>query len=254
MSDTAKGVALVTGAAARIGRAIALALADAGYDVAVHYNRSAEAASATQAEIEAAGRKAAAMKADLSLAADCSALIGQVRRALGPVRVLINNASIFENDTLSSLTAASWNAHLDVNLRAPALLTQAFAAALPDGANANVINVIDQRVWRLTPYFLSYTMSKSGLWALTQTCAMALAPRVRVNAIGPGPVLASERQSAEEFERQARSTPLGRGASPEEIGAAVQFILATPAMTGQMIALDGGQHLGNRKRSDSFPE
>ena len=254
MSDGAKGVALVTGAAARIGRAIALALADSGYDIAVHYKRSGDAASATQADIEATGRKAAALNADLSVADECSALIAQAERALGPVTALINNASIFEDDTLASLTASSWDAHLDVNLRAPALLTQAFAAALPDGASGNVVNIIDQRVWRLTPYFLSYTMSKSGLWALTQTCAIALAPRVRVNAIGPGPVLASVRQSAEEFERQTRSTPLGRGASPEEIGDAVRFILAAPAMTGQMIALDGGQHLGNFKRTENFPE
>ena len=153
-------------------------------------------------------------------------------------------------DTVETVTPESWHAHLDINLRAPALLTQAFAAQLPAGADGNVVNILDQRVWRLTPYFLSYTAAKSGLWALTRTTAMGLAPRIRVNAIGPGPTLPSTRQSDAEFEAQCRATPLGRGASPAEICAAVRFVLAMPSMTGQMIALDGGQHLAWRP-SDS---
>jgi NAD(P)-dependent dehydrogenase (short-subunit alcohol dehydrogenase family) len=160
------------------------------------------------------------------------------------VTCLVNNASVFETDTATTVTRESWDAHMETNLRAPFVLMQAFAAALPDGAQGNVVNIIDERVWNLTPYFVSYTVSKVGLWALTQTMALALAPRIRVNAIGPGPTLPSPRQSAAQFERQWAAMPLRRGTTPAEICAALRFILAAPAMTGQMIALDGGRHLG----------
>ncbi len=235
---------LITGAAKRIGRAIALDLAEHGLAVAVHYNRSADEAAALVAEIAGKGGRAAAVAADLTAEEEVRSLIERAAAAVGGLGCLINNASVFERDTIETATRESWDRHMEVNLRAPFVLTQAFAAGLPDGAAGNVINIVDQRVWNLTPHFTSYTLSKAGLWAMTQTTALALAPRVRINAIGPGPVLPSNRQSDEDFRRQWRALPLGRPASPEEVAAAVRFILDAPAMTGQMIALDGGQHLG----------
>jgi len=236
--------ALVTGAGRRIGRAIARDLARAGWAVAVHYHTSAQAAEETVAEIEAEGGRAVALQAELSDEAQVAALVPDAAAALGPLGCLINNASAFENDTIENADRASWDRHMEPNLRAPFVLTQAFARALPEAAGGAVINLLDQRVWNLTPWFLSYTLSKAGLWTLTQTLAMALAPRVRVNGIGPGPALPSPRQTPEQFARQCATMPLGRGTTPDEICAAVQFILAAKAMTGQMIALDGGQHLG----------
>src|SRR6202012_1896826 len=172
-----------------------------------------------------------------------------------PVGLLVNNASRFDRDEWPVVTRESWDLHLQTNLRTPFVLTQAFARALPMAAEGVVINMIDQRVWSLTPHFVSYTISKAGLWALTQTFALALAPRIRVNAIGPGPTLPSPRQSAAQFEAHARTMTLGRGTAPAEIGARVQFILAAPAMTGQMIAHDGGQHLGwGQVSSEEAPE
>ena len=236
--------ALVTGAGRRIGRAIARDLARAGWAVAVHYHTSAQAAEETVAGIEAEGGRAVALQAELSDEAQVAALVPDAAAALGPLGCLINNASAFENDTIENADRASWDRQMEPNLRAPFVLTQAFARALPEAAGGAVINLLDQRVWNLTPWFLSYTLSKAGLWTLTQTLAMALAPRVRVNGIGPGPALPSPRQTPEQFARQCATMPLGRGTTPDEICAAVQFILAAKAMTGQMIALDGGQHLG----------
>ena len=236
--------ALVTGAGQRIGRACALALADAGYAVAVHYNRSAAAAEETARAITEKGGKAVTLDAELADESAVKALLPRAAGALGPIGVLVNNASIFEGDTVDTATRESWNQHLAVNLRAPFVLMQEFARQLPEDASGNIINLLDERVWNLTPYFLSYTVSKAGLWTLTQTLALALAPRIRVNGIGPGPTLPSPRQSHEQFLQQCRSMPLRRGTAPEEIAAALRFILAAPAMTGQMIALDGGQHLG----------
>ncbi len=235
--------ALVTGGAGRIGRALSLALAARGYGVAVHYNTSRTAADALVAEIAGKGGRAMAVQADLRDIAACQALLPLAQQALGPIDILVNNASLFEYDNIQSTTPESWAMHMDANLRAPFFLSQAFAAALPDDRKGDIVNIIDQRVWRLTPHFASYTLSKSALWSLTQTLAMALAPRIRVNGIGPGPVLPSTRQSAEQFARQWASTPLQRGAAPEEIAAGLLFLLDAPAMTGQMIALDGGQHL-----------
>ena len=239
--------ALVTGGGKRVGRAIALGLARAGWNVVVHYDRSREDAEATAAEARGAGVAAAALQGDLSDAATAQALVPRAAEAVGPLACLVNNASIFEMDKIDSVTAESWNRHQNVNLRAPLLLSQAFAAQLPDdAADGNIVNLLDQRVWRLTPYFLSYTVSKTGLWTLTRTLAMALAPRIRVNGVGPGPTLQSTRQTPEQFARQQALTPLGRGASPEEIAEAVLFIIGARAMTGQMLALDGGQHLAWR--------
>lgn len=236
--------ALVTGAAHRIGRAIALDLARHGWAVAVHYNSSLEAAADLVAEIEGFGGRAIAVGADLAIEDEVLDIIPTVADALGPIGCLINNASLFEEDTAITATRASWDAHMEINLRAPFVLSQGFAAQLPSEEAGAIINILDQRVWNLTPHFTTYTLSKAGLWTLTQTLALALAPHIRVNAIGPGPTLPSPRQTMEQFARQAESMPLHRGTSPEEICEAVRFILAAPAMTGQMIALDGGQHLG----------
>ena len=239
-----KGAALVTGAAKRLGRATALALAEDGYDVAVHYGSSKADAEAVVAAIHAKGRRAAALSADLAEETETQQLVGAAAKALGPLTCLVNNASLFERDEALTVTRATWDAHFDTNLRAPFVLMQEFARQLPPEASGAIVNIVDERVWNLTPHFVSYTLSKAGLWTLTQVMAMALAPRIRVNGIGPGPTLPSPRQSAEQFAKQQASVPLQHGATPEEIAAAVRFILSSPSMTGQMIALDGGQHLG----------
>ena len=243
-STVGASAALITGGAVRIGRAIALQLAANGTDVAIHYRKSAEEAEQTAAEIRALGVRSATVAADLTDSTATADLLPRAATALGrPIDLLVNNASLFENDSIRSLTADSLDAHLSVNLKAPLLLAQAFARALPEGRGGTIINIIDQRVWKPTPWVTSYTVSKAGLLSLTQTLAMALAPRIRVNGIGPGPVLANERQTAEQFERQWQSTLLQRGAEPDEIAAAITFLLNAPAMTGQMLALDGGQFL-----------
>ncbi|HUN46601.1 MAG TPA: SDR family oxidoreductase [Stellaceae bacterium] len=236
--------ALVTGGGKRIGRAIALALAADGWAVGVHYGRSRDEAESVAREIAAKGGRAVALAADLRAEAEVTALLPRVAEALGPVGCLVNSAAAFENDTVLGATRESWDRHLETNLRAPFVLIQEFARALPAAAEGAVINLLDQRVWSLTPYFISYTVAKSALWTLTQSLALALAPRIRVNGIGPGPTLPSPRQSEEQFRRQWEAMPLRRPTSPEEIADAVRFILAAAAMTGQMIALDGGQHLG----------
>lgn len=235
--------ALVTGGAQRIGRTIALALAAEGFDIAVHCHTSVAAGEATCAEIRALGRRAVLLRADMREEAAVAPLLPQATAALGPVGVLVNNASPFDRDEWHDATRASWDAHIEPGLRAPFVLMQHFARALPDTAEGVVINMLDERVWSITPHFVSYTVAKTGLWALTQSMALALAPRIRVNGIGPGPTLANTRQTQEQFERQCASTPLRRGSSPDEIARAVLAILALPAMTGQMLALDGGQHL-----------
>lgn len=241
--DEIPRTAFVTGGAKRLGRAMALALARAGFDVALHYGASAAEAEEAAREIRALGRKAITLRADLSREAEVTPLMPAAKDALGPIGVLVNNASTFERDEWHDATRASWDLHLEPNLRAPFVLAQAMASSLPHEAEGVVVNLLDQRVWSLTPHFVSYTVSKAGLWALTQSMALALAPRIRVNGIGPGPALPSSRQSAEQFENQCRSTPLRRGTNPDEIAAALLAILSFRSMTGQMIALDGGQHL-----------
>ena len=236
--------ALVTGGARRIGRALALALAADGFAVAVHHRNSHAAAERLVAGILNNGGTAVALAADLADEGAVRELLPRAQQALGPIGCLVNNAAVFAADTVETVTPESWGLHLGVNVRAPFVLIQDFAKRLPKSAGGVVVNLLDQRVWSLTPYFVSYTLSKAGLWTLTQTMALALAPRIRVNGIGPGPALPSPRQSAEEFARQCVTMPLRRGTSPQEIAAALRFILSAPAMTGQMIALDGGQHLG----------
>ncbi len=235
--------ALVTGGAQRIGAALARDLAAQGWAVAVHYRSSDEAARALCAEIAAAGGTAVALQADLCDEGALAGLTEQAAAALGPLGLLVNNAAIFEFDDHLSADRASWDAHLETNLRAPFVLTQHFAAALPPQARGLVVNLIDTRVWNLTPGYLSYTLSKAGLWTLTQTLAVALAPRIRINAIGPGPTLPSRGQSAADFEARRAALPLGEVASLAEVCAALRFLITASSVTGQMIGLDGGDHL-----------
>ena len=236
--------ALVTGAATRIGRAIALGLAGDGWTVAVHYRRSESDALKVVERIRGSGGRAAPVRADLAVESEVAALVPQVHAEVGPVACLVNNASEFERDEIGDMTRTGWDLHLETNLRAPALLMQDMARLLPAGRQGAIVNLLDERVLNLTPHFVSYTVSKAALWTLTRTMAMALAPRIRVNAIGPGPTLPSKRQSQADFERQIGSLPLRCAGTPQDIAAAIRFILAMPSMTGQMIALDGGQHLG----------
>jgi NAD(P)-dependent dehydrogenase (short-subunit alcohol dehydrogenase family) len=245
--------ALVTGAGKRIGRAMALYLASRGHDVAVHYASSAAEAEDTADEIAAMGRRAAALQADLLDEDQTAALIPRAVQALeGPLTVLVNSASIFEYDNIATATRLSWDRAIGSNLRAPFLLTQGFAAQAPEAladaageplSQALIVNLVDQRVLKPTPEFISYSLAKQALWALTRTTAQALAPHVRVNAVGPGPTVQGIRQSALHFARQRAATLLQRGADPSDICAALGFFLDSPAVTGQMIAVDGGQHL-----------
>lgn len=245
--------ALVTGAGHRLGRAMALYLAGRGHDVAVHYASSAAGAEEVAAGARALGVRAAALQADLLDEAATAALVPQAAEALGgPLTLLVNNASIFEYDSLQTATRQSWDRHIGSNLRAPFVLIQQFAAQAPAAdrsvpeprAEALVVNMVDQRVLKPTPEFMTYSLAKAALWSLTRTAAQALAPEIRVNAIGPGPTLQGGRQSAEHFARQRAATILGRGAEPGDITAALGYLLDAKAVTGQLICVDGGQHLG----------
>lgn len=245
--------ALVTGGAQRLGRAMVLELAGRSADVAIHYNASRAAAEALAAEVRGLGMRAVALQADLLDRNQTARLVSAAAQALGrPLTVLINSASIFEPDTIATATWDTWDRHIGSNLRAPFELTQAFAAQAPRGArdaagepvaSACVINMIDQRVRKLTPEFTTYTIAKMGLWAFTQTAAQGLAPDIRVNAIGPGPTLRGWRQTEAHFAAQRAATVLGRGSGPAEICAALGFILDAPGLTGQLLCIDGGQHL-----------
>jgi len=245
--------ALITGAARRLGRAMALYLAGRGLDVAIHYAGSEDAAEEVAQAARALGVQAATLQADLTDEAAMHGLVGRAADALGgPLSVLVNNASIFEHDRLDSATRNSWDRHMQSNLRAPFVLTQQFARqappARPDAggepvAGAVVVNMIDQRVRKLTPEFMTYTLAKAALWTFTRTAAQALAPQVRVNAIGPGPTLQGARQSAAHFAAQRAACLLERGADAGDICAALGYLLDAKAVTGQLICVDGGQHL-----------
>lgn len=245
--------ALVTGAAVRLGRAMAVHLAGQGWDVAVHYSTSSAPAEETVAALHAAGASAVALRADLTVEEETTKLVARAAEALGgPLSLLVNNASIFEPDDMETMTRRSWDRAIESNLRAAVKLTQDFAAQAPDPerdargepvARATVVNMIDQRVWKPTPFFLSYTVAKAGLLSFTKTAAQALAPRVRVNGIGPGPTLQGTRQTDAHFAAQRAGCILERGADVEDILAALDFLLGCKAFTGQMLAIDGGQHL-----------
>lgn len=247
--------ALVTGAAHRLGREMALYLAQRGYDVAIHYARSRDAAHKLQDDIVALGRKAVCVQADLLDEGALHSIIADAARALGgrPLSVLVNNASIFEDDSIADATLESWDRHMMTNLRAPFVLTQAFAAQCPPAltdaagepvARALVVNMIDQKVRNLTPQHMTYSIAKMGLWAFTRMAAQELGPQIRVNAIGPGPTLQAADQPEGEYQNSRRTTILARGANPSDITAALGFFLDSPSVTGQLLCIDGGQHLG----------
>lgn len=238
-----RGAALVTGAARRIGRALAVAAAEAGYDVALHVRAVDDDAEAAAGEVRARGRKAALLTCDLRQEAAVVALVGQAEAELGPVTLLVNSASVFEDDAFAGMNRASWDLHMETNLRAPLVLAQAFARRLPEDRQGLIVNILDQRVLRPQPHFFSYSLSKSALWDATRMLAQALAPRIRVNGVGPGPTLASIHQDQAAFEAEARATPLGRAIGPGEIAQALRYLIDAPSVTGQMIAVDAGQHL-----------
>lgn len=237
-------VALVTGGAKRVGKAICEDLARHGFAVAIHCNRSRDAADALAGRIsKKEGGKAVVVQADLTNAPAVPRLVDEAAELLGPVDLLVNNASVFRDDSVRDFDLDTWDQHFAVHLKAPALLARRFAAKLPEDREGLIVNIIDQRVWKLTPRYFSYTLSKSALWTATRTMAQALAPRIRVNAIAPGPTLPNTRQSQAEFEAQAKAVLLERGPDLSEYGATIRYLWGARSMTGQMIALDGGQHL-----------
>ncbi|VVT17872.1 SDR family oxidoreductase [Hoeflea sp. EC-HK425] len=240
---SSNGTVLVTGAARRIGKAIALDLATHGYGIAVHANSSGEEAEAVASTIRDAGGSAEVFLADLTDMKAVGALHGQVSERMGVPDVIVNNASVFEADDVRAFDEGLFDRHFAVHVKAPAVLAHTMAENLPRDGEGLIVNIIDQRVWKLTPRFFSYTLSKSALWTATQTMAQALAPRIRVNAIGPGPTLANERQKDSDFARQEAAVPLQRGPELAEFGATIRYLHAARSVTGQMIALDGGQHL-----------
>lgn len=246
MTDPAvrRGAALVTGGSRRIGRAVVLTLARAGWDVAVHHRDSEDDAAQTAAEARALGVQAAVVQADLADEALVRGLVGQASDALGPLSVLVNNASVFEDDRVGGLDRAVWDRHMETNLRAPIVLAETFAAQAPDGAA--IVNLLDQRVLKPDPRFISYALSRNGLWWATRTLAQALAPRIRVNGVGPGPTLPSIHQTDADFAAEAAGTLLQRPGSPEAVAEAVRWLIDAELVTGQMIAVDGGQHLAWR--------
>jgi NAD(P)-dependent dehydrogenase (short-subunit alcohol dehydrogenase family) len=252
-SPGAPRAALITGAARRIGRAIALTLADAGYAVALHANRSRDAADGLAAEIAAHGGRAVVVAADLSDAAAVEGLV-PATAGLGPLTLLVNNAGEFESDDVATLTRARLDRTLAVNLTAPLFLAQAFAAQAPEGAGASIVNILDQRVLKPTPRFFSYGLSKSALHSATVTLAQALAPKVRVNAVAPGPILPSPRQSEAEFAAQAAALPLERGPGPADVAAAVLYLAGAQGVTGVTLPVDGGQHIAWRTPDSDIAE
>jgi NAD(P)-dependent dehydrogenase (short-subunit alcohol dehydrogenase family) len=242
MTDPIKTV-LITGAAKRLGRAITLDLARHGWNIALHYNASEKEARATCEDARTAGVKVALLKSDLMREDQNATLVQRAVKELGPLTALVNSASLFENDEWVSATRESWDKHMEVNLRAPFVLAQAFAKQLPADAHGAIVNIIDQRVLKPTPQFLSYSLSKAGLHWLTTTLAQGMGPRIRVNGVGPGPTMRNARQSETDFGRQREATILKTGAEPQDVCDAVRYLLEAKVVTGQMIAVDGGQHL-----------
>jgi len=238
--------AFVTGAGKRIGRDIARRLARDGWRLALLARASLEGARALAAEIVAGGGEAAAFSVDLADPEGSAAAFAKIAAALGPIELLVNNAAMFETDGVASLDLQLWRRQFAVNLEAPVFLAAAFAAALPKDREGAIVNVIDQRVLRLTPQNLSYTLAKSALWTATQTLAQALAPRIRVNAIGPGPTYPSVQQGEAGMAREGAGALLGRTIRGEEIADAVAYLAGARNVTGQMICVDAGQHLAWR--------
>ena len=243
-NPSAGKAALVTGAARRIGRSIAVTLARRGYAVAVHYGRSESEAVAVVAEIVALGGRAVAVQADLADPQSVAALVPKAGSAVGALTLLVNNASEFERDEIGAMSVPLWNRHFSVNLRAPVFLAEAFAAQIrEDAVDPSIVNIIDQRVFKPTPDFFSYQLTKSALLTATTTLAQALAPRIRVNGVAPGPTIGNVRQDPGDFAKQSAAVALGHGPEPEEIADAVAFLASARSITGQTLAVDGGQHL-----------
>jgi NAD(P)-dependent dehydrogenase (short-subunit alcohol dehydrogenase family) len=239
----AEKTALVTGGARRIGKAIVEDLAAHGFAVAIHCHESREDADKLAESIVAKGGRAAVIEVDLTDLDAAANVVAKARAALGPLGLLVNSASLFVDDSAENFDWADWDRHFAIHLKAPARLSRDFAAQVPDHGEGLIVNIIDQRVWRLTPRYFSYTLSKSALWTATQTLALALAPRIRVNAVGPGPTLANTRQQPEDFQAQLDGLILGRGPALAEFGATIRYLWEARSVTGQMIAIDGGQHL-----------
>lgn len=243
MAETTRGAALVTGGSRRIGRALTLAAAEAGFDVAIHVRSIDDDAESAAADVRARGRKASIHACDLRQEAATAPLVAEVEGELGPVTLLVNCASVFEDDSFAGMNRASWDAHLETNLRAPLVLAQAFARRLPASRKGLIVNILDQRVFAPSPHFFSYSLSKSALWAATQMLAQELAPRIRVNGIGPGPTLPSIHQQDADFAAEVDTTLLKHAVDPSEIGHALRYLIDAASVTGQMIAVDAGQHL-----------
>jgi NAD(P)-dependent dehydrogenase (short-subunit alcohol dehydrogenase family) len=243
LAANSRGAALVTGGARRIGRALVLACADAGYDVAIHVRAVDDDAQAAAADVRARGRKASIHTCDLRQEGATAPLVAEAEGELGPITLLVNCASVFEEDSFASMNRASWDAHLETNLRAPMVLAQAFARRLPADRPGLIVNIVDQRVLAPAPEFFSYSLSKSALWAATQMLARELAPRIRVNAVGPGPTLPSVHQDDDAFAAEVAATLLQKPVDPAEIGQALRYLIDATSVTGQMIAVDAGQHL-----------
>lgn len=239
----ARGAALVTGGARRIGRVLAATAAKAGYDVAIHGRQIDDDAEAAAGEVRSHGRKATLLTCDLRKESATVALVGEAEAELGAVTLLINSASVFEEDAFADMNRASWDLHMETNLRAPLVLSQVFARRLPADREGLIVNILDQRVWRPGADFFSYTLSKTALWDATPMLAQALAPRIRVNAIGPGPTLQSIHQDPATFAAEAEATLLRRPVDPQQVGVALRYLIDAEAVTGQMIAVDSGQHL-----------
>ena len=244
MKTIKKRNVFITGGAKRIGAEISKALSKLDFNIVVHYNTSVSEAKDLKKRLNKSKANIYLVKADLTNEKQVIEAFKKAQKQIGSIDCLINNASVFEYDNIKSLTAKSWNKHMSANLNAPLMLSKLFYHQLPRVITGDIINIIDQRVLNLTPHFLSYTASKSGLWTMTQTLALELAPRIKVNAIGPGPVIKSKFQSNKDFMKQCKSVPLQIGSSPDEIARTIIFILSMPSITGQIITLDGGQHLG----------
>jgi NAD(P)-dependent dehydrogenase (short-subunit alcohol dehydrogenase family) len=244
MASSGRKVALVTGGAKRVGAAIVQALARDGHAVVIHCNASRQEAEALAAQVTQGGGRAAVVAADLANPDAVAGLMAAAAAPFGPPTLLVNNASVFLADTLHTIDVLTWNRQFSVNIRAPSVLAKDFAALLPDAERGCIINILDQRVWKLTPQFYSYTLSKAALWAATRTMAQTLAPRIRVNGVGPGPVLPNIHDGLDLFEQEAAGTPMGEPVDPGEIAAAVLYLANAASVTGQMIAVDSGQHIG----------
>jgi len=241
---------LITGAATRVGRAIALHFAERGWNIALHYYRSSSKAKELKKIIEQNWVKATLIKADLKNPKQTEKIISLARKKLGTIDCLINNAALFEKDDILNFTAKSWNDHLNINLLAPAILIKQFAKQASKKTVSNIINIIDQRIFNLTPFFMSYTISKSGLQTLTKTMAMRLGPNIKVNAIAPGPTIKSKRQTDKHFKNQVRSTILKRPVRSEDICDTVEFLINNNSVTGQIIAVDSGQNLSWNSKNE----